>query len=269
MLWGYAAALGAMLLYGTASVLQAFAASRAQGSAMLRHPAYLGGLTGDGVAWLLSLAALAWLPLFVVQTVLAGSLAVTVLLAAPALGIRPSRRDLTMIGVVTLGLVLVSASAGPESHQGPPGWFTPALLIAVAAVLLLGGLLYGRGRSVALATLAGLGFSASALGARAAHLGEAPWRAELANPLTWAVLVSGIAGALLYARSLEKGAIGPATAALWVVEVIVPGIVGVAVLGDAVRPGWALPALAGVACAIAGSLVLARSPAQAEPVRTG
>lgn len=121
---------------------------------------------------------------------------------------------------------------------------------------------YARGGALLLALLAGLGFSAAALGARAAHLGETPWLTTLENPLTWAVVSSGVAGAVMYARALERGSVGPATATLWVVEVIVPGGVGVAVLGDAVRDGWAVPALVGVACAVAGALALAQSPAQ-------
>ncbi len=262
MSWGFVAAVAAMMLYGVASTLQAYAARHASGPQVVRHPAYLVGLGGDGLAWLLSLVALAWLPLFVVQSLLAGSLAVTVLLAVPVLHFRPSRADVVAVAVATAGLVLVSASAGAESRNAAPGWFTPALLVSVGAVLAAAAIAYSRGSSMMAAALAGLGFSASALGARAAHLGEAPWRAELANPLTWAVLIAGITGALMYARSLEKGSVSLATATLWGVEIVVPGAIGVAILGDTVRVGWELPALAGVACVVAGCLILAKSPAQ-------
>ena len=47
-----------------------------------------------------------------------------------------------------------------------------------------------------------------------------------------------------------------------VVEVLVPGAIGVAVLGDGVRPGWVFPALLAVAAAVAACSVLATSPAQ-------
>lgn len=81
--------------------------------------------------------------------------------------------------------------------------------------------------------------------------------------MTWLVVAYGVIGAVMYARSLERGPIGPATAALWVVEVVVPGLLGVAVLGDTVRPGWDLAALLGVALAVGACVVLAHSPAQA------
>ncbi len=44
------AAFVAMVLYGSASVLQAHAARRASGAAVLKHPAYLAGLAADGAA---------------------------------------------------------------------------------------------------------------------------------------------------------------------------------------------------------------------------
>jgi len=259
---GYAAAVGGMLVYGVASVLQAFAARRASGAKVVVHPAYIGGLLCDGLAFGLSVVALASLPLFVVQSLLAGSLAVTVLLAVPVLHVRPTRRDLVAVGVVTLGLLLVSASAAGESTQAPPSWFTPVMIGAAALVALASAVLYARGPAVLVAAVAGLGFSLAALGARALHLGEGPWLPLLTNPLTWVVVVGGIVGAVTYARSLERGGVGPATAALWVVEVVVPGVIGVAFLGDTVRPGWAIPALVGVVTAVAGCVVLAQSPAQ-------
>ena len=135
-------------------------------------------------------------------------------------------------------------------------------LVGVPVTAVVAALVYGRGSSVLLALVAGTGFSLAALAARAVHVGESRWRDLAVNPLVWVVVVAGILGALLYARSLERGEVGPATAALWVVEVVLPGLVGVAVLGDAVRPGWGLAALAGVAAAIGGCVVLAHSPAQ-------
>lgn len=259
---GYVAALAGMLLYGVASVMQAYAAKRASGAAVLRHPGYVGGLVCDGLAWVCSVIALATMPLFLVQSLLAGSLAVTVLLAVPVLGVKPTRRDVLAIAVVTVGLVLVSASAATESTSPVPEWFPGVLMGAAVLVVVLSAALYRRGGTVALAVLAGLGFSAAALGARAAHLGEEPWLTTLENPLTWTVLVAGICGAVMYARSLERGAIGPATATLWVVEVVVPGAIGLLWLGDAVRPGWGPAALVGIAAAIAGCAALAHSPAQ-------
>jgi len=55
------------------------------------------------------------------------------------------------------------------------------------------------------------------------------------------------------------------TAVFLVTEVLVPGLVGVALLGDTVRPGWWVPLTIGLLLAVAGVIVLADSPAQAPP----
>ena len=56
------------------------------------------------------------------------------------------------------------------------------------------------------------------------------------------------------------------TAAVFLVtEVLVPGLVGVALLGETVRPGWWVPLTIGLLLAVAGVIVLADSPAPAPP----
>ena len=55
------------------------------------------------------------------------------------------------------------------------------------------------------------------------------------------------------------------TAVFLVTEVLVPGLVGVALLGDTVRSGWWVPLTIGLMLAVGGVIVLAHSPAQAPP----
>ena len=105
--------------YGAGAVAQAVGARQAEahpdGSrglfAILSHPASLLGLVFDLVAWVLSRLALHTLPLFTVNTVLAGSLAVTVLLSHRFLETALHRRELWAIGATVLGLVLVGLAA--------------------------------------------------------------------------------------------------------------------------------------------------------------
>lgn len=253
------AALAGTLGYGVASVLQAVGAARASGPAVMRHPAYLAGLACDGLAWLASLVALQHLPLFVVQSLLAGSLGVTVLLAWVFLGARLRTRDIVAVAVAAVALATVAGASGAQSAQGAPHGFRLAMLALALVTAAVTALLYGRGGSLSLATLAGVAFSGAALCARAA---TADWGRLLTEPLAWAVLGFGAVGALTYARSLERGPVGPATAVLWVVEVLVPGIIGIAVLGDLVRPGWTLPTVLAVAAAVVACSMLATSPAQ-------
>ncbi|MGV8964799.1 MAG: hypothetical protein ACOH2F_00845 [Cellulomonas sp.] len=258
------AALVGMAGYGVGSVLQALGAARATGPAVLRHPAYLAGLACDAVAWAASLVALRYLPLFVVQTLLAGSLGVTVLLGRVVLRTRLRARDVVAVGVVAVTLAVIAGAAGPQSAQPAPAGFTAAMIIALLGAVVVGAALYGRSGSLPLAALAGAAFSGAALCARAMP-GPIGW-GLLVEPLAFAVGAFGVVGAVAYARSLERGPVGPATAVLWVIEVVVPGVVGLAVLGETVRPGWALPAALAVAAACAACVVLAGGqPVPAEP----
>lgn len=248
-----AAVIGAVG-YGVASILQAAAARRAQGPAVVVHPFYLAGLGCDLLAWLCSLYALRFLPLFTVQAVLAGSIAVTVVLARAVLGERMTRGAGVAIALISAALIVVVASAGPESVVTQPSWLTAALLAAGAGMAVAVVVAYRSGSSLLLAVLAGLAFSGAAICARS--LSTVAVSELLGEPQAYALLLFGVMGAGAYARSLERGPVGPATAVLWLVEVVAPGVVGVLVLGDAVRPGWAVPAGVAVATALLGCVAL-------------
>ena len=71
-------------------------------------------------------------------------------------------------------------------------------------------------------------------------------------------------GTLAYATALERGPVGPATAVLWAVEVVVPASAGVLLLGDVVRSGWTPAVVVAVVVLVAGCVVLAGSPAVPE-----
>lgn len=266
MILGFAAAVAGMLFYAAASVLQGLAASRAEGAGVVRHPAYLAGLGCDAGAWIVSLVAMRALPLFVVQSLLAGSLALTVLLAVPVLHVRPTRRDLGAILVVTAGLALVAASSGDESAAAAPDWYGTAIVALAAVAALAAAVTWRRGHPLVQGAISGVGFAGLALASRAVTVPEGDLArvvlAVLTQPAAWALLVLGGIGAVMYARGLELGSLGPVTAVMWVVEVVLPGAAGVAVLGDAVRDGWALAALGGVGLAVAGCIALALSPTQ-------
>ena len=255
------AALAGTLGYGAASVLQAIGAARATGLAVLRQPTYVAGLACDVLAWVASLLALRQLPLFAVQGLLAGSLAVTVRLARVFLKTPLRTRDVVAVGVVTAALVTLAAGAGPSSAQPPPPAFTPVMLVGLTLLAAVTAVTYRRPRWVVHASVAGVAFSGAALCARAAH-GSGGWAVLAQDPLAWAVLGYGTIGIISYTLALERGPIGPATAILWVVEVALPAAVGVSVLGDGVRQGWAMPAVVSLLLALTACVALATSPIQ-------
>jgi drug/metabolite transporter (DMT)-like permease len=262
VVWASSAAVVGMLGYGVGTVLQAAGAARARGPAVLRQPLYLGGLGCDGVGWLASLVALQGLPLFAVQAVLAGSLAVTVLLARVFLRASLRTRDWFAVAAVALALVVIAVSAGVQSSLPPPHRFAPTMGASLLVLAVITLAFYRGGGPVPMALLAGLAFSGAALCARASHL-NAGWPL-VGAPVTWCLLGFGVIGALTFSRGLESSAVGLVAAVLWVVEVLVPGVIGLGLLGDRVRAGWDMAAVLAVAVAVAGCVVLATSPAQTE-----
>jgi drug/metabolite transporter (DMT)-like permease len=266
------AVLGA-IGYGSASVLQAVGVARgAGGLSTFANPAYLLGLGLDLLAWLVSLVALRTLPVYQVQSILAGSIAVTVLLAWWFLGHRLSRFETVAIGVTIGALAVLGASSGPQPVARLGSAAGLGLALAALGVAALGLAAVAAGRPTLTGAIAGLAFGGAALCARAVSVPEPLFShsglTDLAtDPLAYGLLGYGITGMLLYAQALEDGAVGPVTAMLWIAEVVAPSIVGVLLLGDSARAGW-LPAtvLALIAAVLAaGALAFADPSDPSDP----
>ncbi|MER7008521.1 hypothetical protein ABT297_36490 [Dactylosporangium sp. NPDC000555] len=264
-------AVAAAVSYGAGSVTQALAARRSTGTLhALRHPLYIAGLGCDLLAWLASLVALRTLAVYQVQAVLAGSLAVTVLAARLLLAARIRRRDGAAVAVTVLALTVLALSAGPQDQVRPSAIIRFGLVTATVLVAVCGWIAARAGSPGASAALAGLAFGGAALCACALPLSAPAMRdvpavlgALAAEPLTWALAGFGVTGMLLYAHALQHGQVGPVTAVLWIVEVIAPSAIGIAVLHDTVRAGWAPYAVVSVLATTAAAAVLATAPATA------
>lgn len=253
-------AVGSALAYGTSTLMQAVATRRAHGLAAVMTPLVVGAFVVDGLGFLLSLLALDSLPLFVVQSVMASMLVVVVLGARFVLEARLRRLDVTAVVVVIGALVLIGLGSGEQPAVEPPSSFERAMLIATGVLVLVALALYRSGPGWALAAVAGLGFSGAAIAARASHHHDGLW-AMLWQPMTACIVVGGIIGALCSLRALERLAVGPSAAILSVIEVVVPGAVGVLVLGDTIANGMLPGVVVGLVLAIGGCVVLALSPA--------
>jgi drug/metabolite transporter (DMT)-like permease len=264
---GLGAALGAAVLYGVAAVLQA-AGARQVGRAqtmdprvmtrILRQPAAVTALGLMLLGFLLHLLAVRLVPLFLAQAGIAVSLVVTALLAVVRFGERLSRREWIAVTAVFGGLVLLSASAGDvgESTAG-----RIPLVLAVAIVVIV-GLAWFAGRShsplstAALGLLAGFGYAIVGISARL--LPGFGAMQLLTSPVTWTLVVGGSLAFFLYSLALQRGAVTLATTPMIVSQTVTPAAVGVLMLGDGVRSGWALPALAGFLVTVAAASVLVR-----------
>lgn len=140
-----------------------------------------------------------------------------------------------------------------------PLLFAAAGVLAAALAVLS---VTHRERTAPLAVIAGLGFGGTSLAVRAAQLQSEVPTGEyglLAQPSTYLVLALWAVGLTSYIRALTLGRLPEVTALLLVTEVVVPGIVGIALLGDSVRDGWMVALVVGLLLASTGFAVFANS----------
>ena len=292
MIVGVVGAVVACLAYGTSSVLQAYGARRSAARARTLPRArqltaagaptlastVAAGLTGwfilgtalDVIGFVGGAAAARLIPLFLSQTILSANLIVTAVLGTAVLGSRMHRRDWLAVAMVILGLAIlaVTAAGGQGSVAAGPGMHL-AVPLAAGVVLVLGQVLVrrlGSGGAATAGLMAGLLFGVLAIAVRVVE-GLAPlhWAVLLADPAAWAVIVAGVGGFYLHTVALQMGSVNGATAALVVGETVVPGIVGVALLGDTARPGLGWFAATGFVLAVAAAIAVAAFGSETSP----
>lgn len=262
MALGLLAGTLAAILFGVGAVLQARA---------VRHSAVeTGGLTGFVttavqnplviavvasylIGFALHAVAIQLLPLYLAQASIALSLPVTAVTSS-LVSERIHLREWAAIGLVVFGLVLITLGAG---HAGDvrAGPLFAGLAAGMALVLYLTARAIPAGSGAfALGALGGAGYAASAIAVRG-----------LTWPPTLPVLVAaaavpvfGLIAFWTYSRGLESGGVAKVTAPLIVGEVGVPAVIGIAFLGDGVRPGLGWAIAVGLVCAMVGSILLSR-----------
>jgi drug/metabolite transporter (DMT)-like permease len=273
MLIGLLLALGCSVCYGTATVLQA-AATRSVNSGdsesgvdaalllrALRQWRYLVGIALDGLGFVLQVAALRLVPIYVVAAAIAASLAVTAIVAAWVLSTRLSAMEWAAVAVVCASLAMLGVAAGPEgTGHGPPGlgW---ALLVIAALVFAAGaaaGRLSDRTRALVLGFGAGAGFGVDEIAVRLIDSIDLTQASFYTNPAVYALVAGGAAGFLLLTSALSRGSVTTAVAGMVVGETVGPALVGVAWLGDRTRPGLGWMVEAGFAVAVIAALALSR-----------
>jgi hypothetical protein len=253
----------AMVLNSCGALLQADGARRATRTKPAAiQPRYLAGMLVDLVAWGCAVLALRVLPVFAVQAVIGGTIALTAVVSARLIGARLPTATRLAVTACLAGLVLVAASAGSEKppvHR--PG--VDVVLLASLLLLAVGVLVLRQGKHAwPLAVVSGLGFGGGAVSVRAAHVqtGDVDLALLLGQPSTYLVVGFWLVGMVGYTAALSRGDVGAVTAVFTVTEVLVPGMVGIWLLGDPVRPGWGWVLAFGLAAALAGTVVIAKAP---------
>jgi drug/metabolite transporter (DMT)-like permease len=252
--------------YGVSSVLQSVAAKRSaevvglSGLALIiRQVPYLLGLAVDVVAFSGNVLALQRLPLFLVQSIVAGSVGVTAVIASLR-GARLSWKDWTSLAVLGAGLVCLSFTAVPAAAARISLIDDRVILLSAvvpAVIGLIGFRMKGRPSTIVMSCAAGLAFTGVAIASRGIGADDISW-SLLLNPLLSAILVHGAIGIGFFTVALQRDSVTLVTAITFVFEVVVPSLLGIALFGDAIAPGLLPLAIAGFVLAIGGTVSLSR-----------
>jgi drug/metabolite transporter (DMT)-like permease len=269
---GLGAALGAAVLFGVASILQAVGSRnvpteseldprRLGGfvAALLKQPAFLGALVLNLAGFALHFVALRHLPLYLAQAGIAVSLVVTALLATRLMSDRLSVLEWAAVVGVCVGLGLLAVAAGSAGDSTRHHGLTVGVVVGLVVIAVLGALASRSHHGVStalLGLLAGLGYAGVAISARL--LQDGSLSELLRSPTTYTLPISGALAFLLYSLALQRGSVTLATTPLIALQTITPAAVGVFVLSDAVRAGWWPAAIIGFLLSAAGSLILVR-----------
>jgi drug/metabolite transporter (DMT)-like permease len=213
----------------------------------------------DMLGFVAQLVALRRLPLFAVQAIVAGNLAVTAVLASWLIKVQLAWREWVAVAGVVVGVGLLGLSAGAEGATGVSEAFKLALVVAVAGVAVAGvaaSKLANPARTLVLGAVAGLGYGIVAVAARV--LPGFSLSELVRDPAAYALAAAGIVSFMLYATALEGGSVTVATAAVVLAETAPPALIGILFLGDHTRPGLSVVAVLAFILAVACAVLLAR-----------
>ncbi|WP_143483672.1 hypothetical protein [Propionicimonas paludicola] len=224
------------------------------------QPLVLIGVAIDGASFLLSLVAYARLPLFLVQTIIAASVAVVVVLAVPFLNVRLRWSDAAAVLCVLAGLIGLALLGTDQPAVAPPPGFLAATASSLVALIVVLTVWYRRGPAWLFGTISALAYAGVAIAARGTD--DAGGLLQmLCQPLAIVIVGFGVVAFTAYIRALEVGPVALAASLVAVIEVVVPAVIGVALFGDTLAPGLVLPAAASVVIALGGCIALGFSPA--------
>jgi hypothetical protein len=262
----YFAAFATALCYGISAVLEDRAAKLTpmSGTSGKRSafrattsPGYMVGMAFSVVAWAFSLIALHRLPLFAVQAIAGSSIAVVVLITWGISNRKPPRREVILLFVLAVALIAVAASASPGDPK-PVSWVFKLSVwlgvVAVACAAVGATKVSGARGSALLGSVSGLSDGGMALCARALH--HDTLTGLVTDPLAIALIPFTIIGIVAFAASLQRGAVAVALACQQAVITVIPSVIGLLVLGDKARHGFAVLTYAGFGVTVVVMLAL-------------
>ena len=262
------AAFACAICNGTAAVLQKISADKEKKvdsldarllTRLFRDKSYIIGVILDLAGWLFTLYAVQYLPLFLVEAVIAANIVITALIE------RVFRRQIIRsssyraIAIIVLGLVLLAIASSPEKSE-PISDTLKWLIVLMPIPIALAGYILARSKnyraSIGLAVVGGLAFGGTSVIGRIFRLSSPVWH-TIYSPLVFALIVSGTLGILLFSIALQRAQATVINATMTASQTVIPATIGAAFLGDHARAGLGYLVVIGICLALGGIAFLA------------
>ncbi|MDL2341479.1 MAG: hypothetical protein QFB87_00155 [Patescibacteria group bacterium] len=261
------AALLCAVCNGSAAVLQKISADKEKNVQSLdagllwrlaQNKTYLAGIVLDILGWVFTLYAVHYLPLFLVEAIIAANIVFTALLERFVRHQALSRKAYTAISIILAGLVLIALASAPEKAH-PISRFIELLILLSPLPIALAGLLLARSKRyiacIGLAALGGLSFGDTSIIGRIFSPSIPLWH-TLYSPQVFALIASGTLGVLLFSIALQRAQATIVNATMSASQTLIPALVGIVFLGDRARGGLWYLIFVGGALAFSGLFIL-------------
>jgi hypothetical protein len=255
------AAVGCAVCNGSAVILQKVGVNEEKNTVrLLTDLPYMAGIALDIIGWLLTLAAVRVLPLFLVQSIIAANIVIAALLDQIILHRRLPRYGYRLIVIILLGLCALALTAAPMKAiiAITPLWQW-GFFIGLIVLGALGALLVRRKTrvtAVGLAVIAGVAFGAVSIVGRLL-ITNVPFWHLLQDPLSWVLIAYSGLGMLLFTLALRHATATMVNAVSVTLQTVTPTVIGLVLLGDAVRMGFGFLTLVALIVTLVASLALA------------
>jgi drug/metabolite transporter (DMT)-like permease len=273
-LLGLAAAVAAAAAFNVGVALQALEARKAPRRLalsvgllghLLQRPLWLAGTALQLLGVVPQVVALAYAPFAVVQTVLAGGLAILLFIGVRYLGERVDRAAAAGVGLLVAGVALVSIGAPGHSEAHRAALFVVPV-VAFTALGAVSPVLLGRESGTWLAVAAGLGFAGTNIATKLASddIGRSHW----ANAAAWGVTTAalGVWATITQMSAFQRTAATVVVPVSMAVQTFLPIVLEPLFLRERFTSfaTHVLPTAGGVAVAVVGVVLIGRNRAVAE-----
>jgi drug/metabolite transporter (DMT)-like permease len=264
------AAFACAICNGTAAVLQKVSADKQKNVStldvsllwrLLQDTPYIVGIALDLLGWLLTLVAVHFLPLFLVEAIIAFGIVVTAIIERLFRKQKISTKSYLNIGLIVIGLIILIITSNTNQATHISQLVKYLIIFSPLVVATLGFILVKGKRSIntiLLAILSGIAFGGTSIGGRIFEFSHPLWQ-TIYRPLTLTIVVSGILGILLFSIALQRAKATIVNASATVSQTIVPTIIGIAFFGDTAKSGQWYLVIIGIALALVGVTFLSLS----------